>query len=153
MEYNVKVMLINSLTNCILKEREQQCEVGRLSCGLPRHSTNFALLPPLIKDTIGQAVIKNAIKTVFPYLKQKHRLVGRYMLSSLLYHKEFLRSNLPSRHLLFQTTLFKNQTLFNLLKVNFFLKYLGPCSLSLVRGQPSGIPSDILLSMQIDEAP
>jgi hypothetical protein len=30
------------------------CYVGRLSCGLPRHSTNFALLPPFFKDTIGQ---------------------------------------------------------------------------------------------------
>ena len=83
-------------------------QVGRVSCGLPTDSAQFAILPPFFSD---RSDIDDAIKMCFPFLPPNLGRVAEFALASLVYHRDFLRATLPDRHPLFSSTLFRTSGL------------------------------------------
>jgi hypothetical protein len=121
--------------------------LGRIVCGLPRMSAEFAILPPTFKATVTAAYIKDIIGACFPTLPIHMQLVGTFALASLVHHSNFLRATLPENHVLFDTYLFRTSVLQQ-------LKELVVCEMpSPTTTRPSGIPPDILLGLQIQAVP
>jgi hypothetical protein len=88
--------------------------VGRTVCGLPSDSANFATLPPHFVN--GGNDVKDAVRTCFSSLPDSLHAVAEYALASVVYHSDFLSSNLHARHRMRYTALFTNPSLMQLLK-------------------------------------
>lgn len=79
---------------------------GRVLTGLPFTEATFATLPPHF-STAGQALVP--WQTVLPLYSRVPETFKRalpYLLASICYHEQWLRSVLPARHPLFATHLF-----------------------------------------------
>ena len=90
---------------------------GRVVCGLPQLTWQFAALPPHFKD-VGAGPewdeIASALKIVFPYAKmwgQKFAPVCIYLLASLTHHYDWICQKLSVNHPVRQTRLFQGQLL------------------------------------------
>jgi hypothetical protein len=72
--------------------------VGRTVCGLNPHSAEFAAVSPHFP--IVDEEITNAVQTVFPFLHSRENLreILLFCLANLVFHEQFLTSNLPSSH-------------------------------------------------------
>jgi hypothetical protein len=81
--------------------------VGRTVSGLPRLSTNFAILPPQFRSDLSTAFLNHALDCCFPGLPISMRLVARFLLASVVYHKDFLRHTLNRNHAIFASPLFR----------------------------------------------
>jgi hypothetical protein len=87
--------------------------VGRVVSGLPLLSPEFAILPPHFSRR--DDVVQHAIQVCFPDITpqkpnmQKMVRVAEMCLASVVYHSEFLIQTLPSTHVLFESTLFREQ--------------------------------------------
>ena len=123
--------------------------VGRTVCGLPRHDITFAVLPPRFQSVVNETFVKDAVNSCFPTLPQENYVIGKFLLASLVYHKEFLCDNLPDTHMLFHTQLFSSPDLMsaleNLLQNDMFRDDGGMSS--------TGIPPDIFIATAIDRIP
>eukprot|EP00644_Phytophthora_capsici_P006645 jgi/Phyca11/118431/e_gw1.36.382.1 len=83
--------------------------VGRTVSGLPPGSHKFAVLPPHFGKR--DEFIESGIACVFPGLPSQLAYVGEFCLASLVYHAEYLKTNLDPKHPLLETTLFQHPTL------------------------------------------
>ena len=81
---------------------------GRILALLDQNSYKFAALPPHTLSPIDFAVTQNS----FPSTRSVGTLeqVRQYMTACLLHHAAAIENLLPSRHMMFQTFLFRNLT-------------------------------------------
>ena len=123
--------------------------VGRLVCGLPRNSVNFAILPPRFKPSSNNEFVTDALRTCFPTLDYSIHNVGKFALASLVHHAEYLREVLPTNHIIFETILFRNSQLFNALKEMIITGHAS----SLDDLAATGVPPDVFLHTAIERIP
>jgi len=123
--------------------------VGRLVCGLPRNSVNFAILPPRFKPSSNNEFVMDALRTCFPTLNHSIHNVGKFALASLVHHAEYLREVLPPNHILFKTILFRNHQLLNALKEMIISGHAS----SLDDLAATGVPPDVFLHTAIEKIP
>jgi len=90
--------------------------VGRTVSGLPIDSPDFAMLPPIFKGA-DALVIKRALLLVFSNMPSKLNAIGEFATASLVYHHQYLVDTLPRNHPLLSIYLFRNEDLYNKLKV------------------------------------
>ena len=90
--------------------------VGRTVCGLPRHSVEFAILPPHFKTDCSNLFIRDCVNACFPGIECHLFLVAKFALASLVYHYDFLKTHLPKNHIIFETILFTSLPMYNELK-------------------------------------
>jgi hypothetical protein len=123
--------------------------VGRTVAGLPRNMVEFATLPPHFNAEVNNQFLEDTIRAVFPFLLQSQLLIGKFCLASLVYHSDYLRRTLPSDHIIFNTYLFRNANVLDVLKPNVV------CGLPYKDSTISatGLPPDILLSLEIRDIP
>lgn len=81
------------------------CFVGRCLSALPLNSFHFAILPPFFVAE-SDALVTEAMVACFPSLPASITHIARMALASVVYHRTFLRANLPVDHLLFSSPLF-----------------------------------------------
>ncbi len=79
--------------------------VGRTVCGLPVNAPEFAIIAPHFVNE-GEALIERAIQTCFVSLDALDNRVKMFCLASVVYHRKWLRDNLPKGHELFRSALF-----------------------------------------------
>jgi hypothetical protein len=118
---------------------------GRVLSGLPFNESAFASLPPHF-DAVGSAQV--AWTTVFPLytrLPETFKRALPFLLASICYHEDWLRSTLPARHPLFSTPLFTSGAL-DPLK----LHVLSGCYRSALSGViATGIPPHLAMSNEL----
>lgn len=90
--------------------------VGRTVSGLPSGTVDFATLPPFFQTRDEN--VQNAILVCFPRIPSSLTRIAEFCLASVVYHKDYLRSNMPENHRLFQSHLFRNPDLLNSLSRN-----------------------------------
>jgi hypothetical protein len=87
--------------------------VGRIVVGLPLDSVNFSILPPFFTHPDAE-IVKRAVALCFPSLKGKMALrVLVFCLASIVYHRTWLRENVPGSSPLWNTALFRDVSLLN----------------------------------------
>ncbi len=87
--------------------------VGRIVAGLPLDSVNFSVLPPFFTHPDSE-LVRRAISLCFPSLKGKMAVrVLTFCLASVVYHREWLRANVPAASPLWNTALFRDVELQN----------------------------------------
>ncbi len=81
--------------------------VGRCVAGLPIHSADFAILPPMFNETDAAAreLVAQALSTCFPHVPDAFVPVCKNLLASVVYHVDWLRNATP-RHPVLSTPLF-----------------------------------------------
>lgn len=123
--------------------------VGRVVTGLPRYTTDFALLPPHFKENCNEAFITDAIQICFPSIPRGKKVVCRFVLASLVHHSDHLRRNLPANHLIFETVLFRQDGLLD------GLKPMIDCRLPRAQDhlQATGIPTDVMILESVRQVP
>jgi hypothetical protein len=119
--------------------------VGRFVSGLPFEKATFATLPPFFNQNEG--LVDEAVRICFGIIPLHMKRICEFSLASLVYHAEYLRKSLPLNHILFETTLFKSQTLLNQLKNIVFCR-IGNAKDSL---HATGIPPHIGLLVSMEE--
>ncbi|KAH9123258.1 hypothetical protein AeMF1_005711 [Aphanomyces euteiches] len=117
---------------------------GRVVAGLPINCANLAILPPHFENGDDTTVL-NILKLMFPIAYQHSHLHGvlHLLLSSLVFHYDFLVDLLPSNHPLFSTTLFVDPTVRSQLNINIV------SSLESSKMYPTGVPPHVELLKQI----
>ena len=92
--------------------------VGRTASGLPPLSAEFATLPPYFspKSSADEQLVALAVQRCFPQIRPDLRNVAAYCLASAVYHSTWLLANLPAKHVLFTTYLFRDTSLLARLK-------------------------------------
>jgi len=121
--------------------------VGRTVAGLPINSEAFAILPPHWKADADQDLIEETIATSFSNLPANMDKALRFILASVVYHREWLRSTLPRDHQLFQSPLFSKKGLVDTLgrttKAGYALPEDG--------FQPTGVPPHVIQLRQMQQ--
>lgn len=123
--------------------------VGRSVCGLPRHSIDFAILPPRFKPRQSESFIKDAVRVCFPTLPDTKLLIGTFCLASLVHHSQFMRELLPTNHIIFSTPIYRNSSLLQQLKDLVISGHHQPEDII----TPTGIPTDIHITQHIMGVP
>jgi hypothetical protein len=83
---------------------------GRMSCGLPLGTTEFASLAPRFYKEGGEIMTAEQWQMYVPgwdRLPMCFKGTVPYLLASVVYHRVWLRENLPSQHPLFQSRFWK----------------------------------------------
>jgi hypothetical protein len=82
--------------------------VGRCATGLNINENTFAILPPHFHSSTSGLSESNWQEIVPNYDKypQSFRVAIPYLVASVVYHKSFLESTLPSGHILFRSRIF-----------------------------------------------
>jgi virulence-associated protein VapD len=88
--------------------------VGRTAAGLPSETEQFGVLPPHFENSC-QAV-QSGIRTCFPGLPDHLTYVAEFALASIVFHHDFLISNLSEGHRFLSSPIFRDLTLLNRLK-------------------------------------
>lgn len=81
--------------------------VGRCVSGLPFDDVEFATLPPFFERR--HSVVKNAMDACFPTAPEGMWTICEFLLASLVFHYDYLQTNLCQQHPLFATVLFRDQ--------------------------------------------
>jgi hypothetical protein len=79
--------------------------VGRLVCGLPPTTADFAILPPFFQDD-ARDLVQRCIDICFPKASAPLRMIAPFLIASVVYHHSFLVATLASDHTLFSSALF-----------------------------------------------
>lgn len=77
---------------------------GRAACGLSLYETDFAILPPHFTDVTVLSTLD--LEEMLPGYKEYpdcYKMALPYLVASVVYHKDWLRANLPPNHLLFNS--------------------------------------------------
>ena len=120
--------------------------VGRTVSGLPIDSPDFDMLPPIFIGADAQ-LIKRALLIVFPNMPSKLNAIGEFAIASLVYHHQYLVDTLPRNHPLLSTYLFRNEDLYNELKV--FVRCELPNSGNALTA--TGVPPHVSILLQMKE--
>ncbi len=86
--------------------------VGRIVAGLPLNSPEFTILPPFFAQVTDE--VMGALDLCFPSFRGEDRIADQvlfFCLASVVYHRTWLRENLPDQHPIFRTPLFVNEAL------------------------------------------
>ena len=113
---------------------------GRLVCGLPYHDDSFSMLPPHFdRETTLQmdADFWEAVIHNYARLPRSFQRVLPYLLASILYHYDWLRSTLPLNHPVFLAGIFTQNELLSNLKAKV-LTGVGLCVETQMRA--TGLP-------------
>jgi hypothetical protein len=78
---------------------------GRVVCGLPQGSPEFAMLPPYFIDE-QLTVVVECMEKCFPSIPVSLKRVALFALASVIYHSNFLSETLVKEHVLFLTPLY-----------------------------------------------
>jgi hypothetical protein len=118
--------------------------VGRCVAGLPVHSAEFAMLPPMFleKDDSTRQLVASTIDSCFPSVSVAFRAICKTMVASVIYHEDWLR-NIAPKHPVFATPLFA-------LDVPA-LKRIICCKIAGTTDdlQPTGVPAHVSLKVDI----
>jgi hypothetical protein len=120
---------------------------GRVLSGLSFNHTSFASLPPHF-DQAGTRLIKwNSILPLYSRLPNSFRQALPFLLASICYHEEWLRSTLPSHHPLFCSALFQSGEI----EVLRPLVIAGCSSCPITGMQATGIPPHLVMSNELSD--
>lgn len=119
--------------------------VGRVVSGLSIHSTDFSLLPPLFYERTPDEVelVKNLVETCFPRMPVSMGGVSRLLLASVIYHSEWLRTELGRNHPIFNTAIF---SLFDMNQLKPLVKCTLPGPDTIVS---TGVPAHVSTKLAI----
>jgi hypothetical protein len=124
--------------------------VGRVVSGLPVNDARFTTLPPHLPCNEILRLAEEDWGNILPDYNtypQSFRSTIPYLLASLVFHSEWLRSTLPSNHPVFNLRVFTNGFVSRLLAV--VENGYNYCSLSGMTA--SGIPKHVTISVQVDQ--
>lgn len=79
---------------------------GRVLSGLPFNEPSFASLPPHFSVHGLAQVAWTTVLPLYPRLPETFKRAAPYLLASICFHEQWLRSTLPAHHPLFNTHLF-----------------------------------------------
>ena len=120
---------------------------GRVLCGLPFNDAAFATLPPHF-DADGLADINwPAVMPLYSQLPDTFKRAMPYLLASVCYHEQWLRSALPAHHPLFHSYLFASGEV-KTLKAHVVT---GRSRCPLTGMQATGIPPHLVLSNELND--
>ncbi len=128
---------------------DQLC--GRTIAGLSFNDNSFAVLPPHFDSKAHSELNQGFWRSIvadydkYPTCFKK---VFPYLLASLLFHEQFLRRNLDSRHPLFQARVFANNYLLQQLKQSI-LTGIGKCPNTGMIA--TGIPPHLAIAAEMDQ--
>jgi len=90
-------------------EAAQDQYIGRIICGLNVNSYTFSASPPYFSSNSNEQDIQHDANGVFPFvIDVNYRLLTRFCLASLIYHKAFLMQTLGARSPFRSNTLLTN---------------------------------------------
>jgi hypothetical protein len=115
---------------------------GRVLSGLPFNDPAFASLPPHFDQEGLRLISWDSILPLHSRLPHTFKQALPYLLASICYHEEWLRSTLPPHHPLFSTHLFASGTVQSLQR-----HILAGCNRCPVSGMmATGIPPHLVMS-------
>ncbi|KAF0739969.1 hypothetical protein Ae201684P_016791 [Aphanomyces euteiches] len=119
---------------------------GRVVCGLPVNSANFAILPPHFPN-LDDPILLSALEMSFPTLVKLPNLHGVLclVLASLVYHFEHLHSKMPINHPLHSTPIFVHADI-RIYLLSILESGTDSCYL-----RASGVPPHIELYKKLDQ--
>jgi hypothetical protein len=118
---------------------------GRVLSGLSFNDSTFASLPPHFNQEGTNLIQWDTILPLYSMLPDTFKQALPYLLASICYHEEWLRTVLRSNHPLFFTALFASGTI-NTLKPHV----LAGCNRCLATGlHATGIPPHLVLSNEL----
>ena len=120
---------------------------GRVVCGLPFNESLFASLPPHF-DAVGLRQIEwPTVLPLYARLPQKFKQALPYLLASILYHEQWLRSTLSAQHPLFSTYLFASGAVDSLKE-----HVIAGCNRCPVTGlMATGIPPHLAMANELND--
>ena len=120
---------------------------GRVLCGLPFNDATFATLPPHF-DADGLAGISwPTLMPLYSQLPDTFKRAMPYLLASICYHEQWLRSSLPAHHPLFHSYLFASGEVKSLKARVVTVRSRCP----LTGMQATGIPPHLVLSNELTD--
>lgn len=133
--------------------------VGRAACGLSITTKAFSVLPPhfppeieLMLNSIGWS----NILTRYDNYPECFQRVVPYLFASLIFHIDFLRCTLPSRHPLWNQAIFTRNFIFEGRSIDLvkelcgkILTGYGNCMVTDMRA--TGIPSELMIAGEVHE--
>jgi hypothetical protein len=115
---------------------------GRVLSGLPFNDTAFASLPPHFDQEGLRLISWDSILPLHSRLPHTFKQALPYLLASICYHEEWLRSTLPAHHPLFSTHLFASGSVPSLQR-----HLLTGCNRCPITGMmATGIPPHLVMS-------
>ena len=121
--------------------------VGRTVAGLPIHSAEFSILPPLWdeKSPAAQQCAAQVMQVCFPQVPEALHAVVKNCVASVVYHAPWLRENLPSNHRLWASRLFAS---FNVHDLHAHVV----CGLPTPDGdlRATGVPAHVAIKVEMD---
>jgi hypothetical protein len=120
---------------------------GRVLCGLPFNESSFTSLPPHF-DAAGLAQIDwSTVLPLYPRLPATFKRALPFLLASICYHEQWLKSTLPAHHPLFSTYLFASGAV-AILKPHV----ISGCSRCPVTGlRATGIPPHLAITNELND--
>jgi hypothetical protein len=91
--------------------------VGRTATGLPCNDAQFGIVGPFFSDAdlVDRDLVDRFVNIVFPNIPQNCKLIGRWMLASLIYHRTFLLETFPPGHLILSLPVMSDPSISDLL--------------------------------------
>ena len=118
---------------------------GRVLSGLPFNEPTFASLPPHFSANGLAQVAWTTVLPLYPRLPETFKRAVPYLLASICFHEQWLRSTLPAHHPLFNTHLFASGQV-AMLKVHVTA---GRSHCPLTGMSATGIPPHLVLSNEL----
>lgn len=125
-------------------ERAGDQYVGRVAAGLPPEHPEFALLPPFFVG-LENSMLSETIRTLWPNSPKNLERVLEFCLASVVFHRDFIRANLPENSSIFLTPIFQDRCLMETLSQKVVCRHAIPSD----QLRATGIPPHISLLMQV----
>jgi hypothetical protein len=128
---------------------DQLC--GRMVVGLPFEREEFSALPPHFSVEVTNLLTEdywNEILPMYSSYTESFRRCLPYLLASLLYHHNYLRTNLSASHPIFHARVFIRNQLLERLKAGFIMVngFWTDCGM-----KATGIPQHIAITKQMHD--
>lgn len=127
---------------------DQLC--GRMLCGLDYNSENFAILPPHFPHDITALFTDdywNGIVTGYNNYPDSFKTTFPFLLASVVYHEDYLRTNLDADHPIFSARVFTQNAILEKLRGNVLL---GTARCEQTGMIASGIPPHLAAAAKIE---
>ena len=120
--------------------------MGRTVCGLPLMSAKFAVLPPQFGTLAEEEkkTIEDMVSLLFPDLPVSLSLIVKYVLSSLLWHFNWLRSILSIEHCILRYPIFRRREVIDIAK-KIVVKYAWEDEDDVTYAQATSIPPHVVI--------
>lgn len=120
---------------------------GRVLCGLPFNNAAFATLPPHFDNEGLSGIQWSTLMPLYSQMPDTFKRAMPYLLASICYHEEWLRSSLPAHHPLFHSYLFASGAV-KTLKAHVVT---GRSRCPLTGMQATGIPPHLVMSNELTD--